>query len=181
MIELRFHSRGGQGGVIAGKILSVALFKEGKHVQSFPSFGVERRAAPVMTFVRFDDKPIRIRSQVYNPDHLVIMDPSLINYIPLLQGLKDGGIILISSERDAESFGFPDKYKTVAFNAAEIALRHRLGTQTQPIINTAVIGAWAKVTGFVSLEAVIAAVREEMPFRTEDNALAAAEAYEAVL
>ena len=180
MIELRFHSRGGQGGVIAGKLLSVALFKEGKYVQSFPSFGVERRAAPVLTFVRFDDKPIRIRSQVYTPDMVIIMDPSLIKFMPVLTGLKEGGIVLVNSDKPADSFDFPADYRAVSFNAAKIALTHKLGSVTQPIVNTATIGALARVTGYVSIESVVEAIREEAPVRPEDNAAAAFDAYNAL-
>jgi len=107
MIELRFHSRGGQGGVIAGKLLAVAIFKEGKFVQTFPTFGVERRGAPVMTFVRISDKPIRLRNQVYAPDHLVVLDPSLLQFFDVLQGLKEGGIILVNTEKDIPNSTFP--------------------------------------------------------------------------
>ena len=114
MLELRFHSRGGQGGVIAGKLLAVAFDIEGKYVQTFPSFGVERRAAPVQTFLRVDDKPIRIRNQVYTPDMLIVMDPSLIAFTPVLTGLKDDGTIIVNSERNADHFDFHTKYKTIS-------------------------------------------------------------------
>lgn len=177
MIELRFHSRGGQGGVIAGKILAVACSLEGKHVQSFPSFGVERRAAPVMTFVRVDDKPIRIRSQVYSPDILVVMDPSLILFTPVLNGLKHGGMILVNSERPVEHFGFPDKFKACTFNASAVALKHKLGSITQPIVNTAILGALAKASGLVKIESVVEAIKEDFPVRPEDNVAAALDAY----
>ena len=178
MIELRFHSRGGQGGVIAGKMLAVACSKEGKHVQSFPSFGVERRAAPVMTFVRIDDKPVRIRSQVYAPDILVVMDPSLIQFTPVLNGLKDGGIILVNSDKPVEEFDFPDKYTCASFNASEIALKYKLGSVTQPIVNTAILGALSKFTGIVRIESVIDAIKEDVPVRPEDNAASAQESYD---
>ena len=179
MIELRFHSRGGQGGVIAGKMLAVACGMEGKHVQSFPSFGVERRAAPVMTFVRIDDKPVRIRSQVYKPDILVVMDPSLIQFTPILNGLKEGGKILVNSDRAIEEFNFPDKFICASFNASEIALKYKLGSVTQPIVNTAILGALAKFTGIVKIESIIEAIKEDVPVRPEDNAAAAREAYDA--
>ena len=179
MIELRFHSRGGQGGVIAGKMLAVACGMEGKHVQSFPSFGVERRAAPVMTFVRIDDKPVRIRSQVYTPDILVVMDPSLIQFTPVLNGLKDGGKILVNSDRAIEEFNFPDKFICASFNASEIALKYKLGSVTQPIVNTAILGALAKFTRIVKIESIIEAIKEDVPVRPEDNAASAREAYDA--
>jgi len=178
MLELRFHSRGGQGGVIAGKLLAVAFDIEGKYVQTFPSFGVERRAAPVQTFLRVDDKPIRIRNQVYTPDMLIVMDPSLIAFTPVLTGLKDNGTIIINSERNAEHFDFHTKYKTITVNASKIALEHKLGSITQPIVNTAILGAFAKITGLLSIDSVTKAIKDEIPVRPEDNAAAAYDAYQ---
>jgi len=180
MIELRFHSRGGQGGVVAGKLLAVAFFKEGKHVQTFPTFGVERRGAPVMTFVRIDDKPIRLRTQVYAPDHGVILDASLINYFDVTQGLKDNGIILVNTEKDVSEFNFPDKFHPIGINASHIAIENKLGSLTQPIVNTSILGAFAKATGLVSIDAVVEAILEEAPVKPEANAKAAREAYDAL-
>jgi 2-oxoacid:acceptor oxidoreductase gamma subunit (pyruvate/2-ketoisovalerate family) len=180
MTEFRFHSRGGQGGVVAGKLLAVSFFKEGKHVQTFPTFGVERRGAPVMTYVRISDKPIRLRNQVYEPDHLVILDPSLIAYFDVTQGLKKGGIILVNTDKDVAEFEFPEEFQPIAINAARIALDHKLGSITQPIVNTAIIGAIAKITGLVSLDSVVAAIKEEAPVKPEENAAAAVDAYNAL-
>lgn len=180
MIELRFHSRGGQGGVIAGKLLAVAFFKEGKHVQTFPTFGVERRGAPVLTFVRISDSSIRLRNQVYHPDHLVILDPSLIQYFDVTQGLKNGGIILVNTDKDLSEFNFPDQYRPVGVNAARIAIDHGLGSIVQPIVNTAMLGAFAKVTGLVKIESVVAAIKEEVPAKANDNAQAAEDAYNTI-
>ena len=97
MIEIRFHGRGGQGAVIASKILASALFKEGKHAQAFPAFGGERRGAPVMAFTRFDKKNITRRSMVYEPDHVVILDESILGVADVTSGLKEGGWILINT------------------------------------------------------------------------------------
>ncbi len=180
MIELRFHSRGGQGGVIAGKLLAVAFFKEGKHVQTFPTFGVERRGAPVMTYVRISDKPIRLRNQVYAPDHLIILDASLIQYYDVTQGLKDDGIILVNTDKDVSEFNFPDRFHPVGVNAAHIAIEHKLGSITQPIVNTAILGAFAKITRLVSIDSVVAAIKEEVPTKPEANAAAARDAYHIV-
>ncbi|TKJ40092.1 pyruvate ferredoxin oxidoreductase [candidate division LCP-89 bacterium B3_LCP] len=180
MVEFRFHSRGGQGGVVAGKLMAVSLFKEGKHVQTFPTFGVERRGAPVMTFVRISDEPIRLRNQVYEPDHIVILDPSLIQHFDVTQGLKKDGIIIINTDKDVSEFNFPSDFHPVAVNAARIAINHKLGSITQPIVNTAILGALAKITGIVSLDSVVAAVKEEAPVKPEANAAAAIEAYNSV-
>lgn len=179
MIELRFHSRGGQGGVVAGKLLAVAVFKENRHVQAFPTFGVERRAAPVMAFVRIDDNPIRIRNQIYQPDHIVILDPSLISLMDVTQGLKPGGTILINSERKPEEFSFGDGYRVVTVDASTIAVRNGLGSVTQPIVNTSILGAVAKVLKVVSIESVVKAIEEEVPGKAAANIQAAREAYDA--
>jgi len=164
--------------VIAGKILAIAFDKEGKHVQTFPSFGVERRAAPVQTFLRIDDRPIRIRTQVYNPGMLVVLDPSLISFTPVLAGLKDDGKIIINTDKAPGDFDFSDKYETVTVNATKIALDHKLGSMTQPIVNTAILGAFAKITGLVSIESVIEAIIGDIPVKPEENAAAARAAYE---
>ena len=189
MLELRFHSRGGQGGVVAGKILAVAVFKEGRFVQSFPTFGVERRAAPVKAFVRIDDQPIRLRTQIYQPDHVIVLDPSLILMEDVSLGLKPGGTILINSEQPPDAFQFNDSgrtaipgcppYRVVTVNASAIAVKHGLGSVTQPIVNTAILGAVARVLGVATIESVVAAIMEEVPGKAEANAAAAREAYEA--
>lgn len=178
MLELRFHSRGGQGGVVAGKLLAVAVFKEGRYVQSFPTFGVERRAAPVMAFVRIDDHPIRIRTQIYNPDHIIILDQSLLQMMDVTQGLKPGGTIIINSEKKPDAFNFNGDFKVVTVDASAIAVKHGLGSVTQPIVNTSILGAVAKILKTVKIESVIAAIEEEVPAKTEANAAAAREAYE---
>jgi 2-oxoacid:acceptor oxidoreductase gamma subunit (pyruvate/2-ketoisovalerate family) len=178
MIEIRIHSRGGQGGVIAGKILSVAAFKEGKYVQTFPSFGVERRAAPVLTFVRLDHQPIRNRNQVYYPDHIVVMDPSLISSIDVTNGLQEGGWILINTDKDPRNYSLPDGFRLATVDASSIALRHGLGTVTQPIVNTAILGAVSRTIGAAGIDAVIEAIREEVPRNPDANVQAAHDAYQ---
>ena len=180
MLEIRFHSRGGQGGVVAGKLLAVAVFKEGRYVQSFPTFGVERRAAPVMAFVRIDDKPIRIRTQIYNPDHIIILDQSLLKMLDVTQGLKKGGTILINTEKKPEDFDFGSDFNVVTVDASAIAIKHGLGSVTQPIVNTAILGTVAKVLKVVKIESVVAAIEEDVPAKIEENSAAAREAYEVV-
>ncbi len=178
MLEIRFHSRGGQGGVVAGKLLAVAVFKEGLYVQSFPTFGVERRAAPVMAFVRVDDQPIRIRTQIYHPDHIVILDQSLLQMIDVTQGLKPGGTILINTEKKPEEFDFKGDFKVVTVDASSIAVKHGLGSVTQPIVNTSILGAVSKVLKVAKIESIVSAIEEEVPAKVEANAAAAREAYE---
>lgn len=177
MIELRFHSRGGQGGVVAGKLLAVAVFKENRYVQAFPTFGVERRSAPVMAFVRIDEQPIRARNQIYEPDHVIVLDASLIGMLDVTLGLKAGGTILINSPKTPEEFSFRDGFNVVTVDASTIAVRNGLGSVTQPIVNTAILGAVAKVLGCVSIESVIAAIEEEVPAKVQANINAAKDAY----
>lgn len=181
MIEVRFHGRGGQGAVVASEILAAALFKEGKFVQAFPAFGVERRGAPVMAFLRFDDTPIRRRCQIYEPDHVVVLDPTLLLAVDVTVGLKPHGTILINSDSPPESFTALQKFLVATVPAGEIAVAHKLGTRTNPIVNTAILGAFARLTSFVSLEALLDAIAEKIPERQrESNQAAARTAYEAV-
>ncbi len=178
MIELRFHGRGGQGSVIASKILAVALFKEGKHVQAFPVFGVERRGAPVAAFLRMDDKPIYIRCNVYNPDHIVVLDPTLIGAINLTSGLKKGGSILINTDKSPDQFSEFKEFKVATVDANRIAIKHNLGSRTQPIVNTSILGAFAKLSNLVQLDSVVEAIHESVPLAPDRNAEASREAYE---
>jgi 2-oxoacid:acceptor oxidoreductase gamma subunit (pyruvate/2-ketoisovalerate family) len=180
MIEIRMHGRGGQGAVIAAKIFASAIFKEGKFAQSFPSFGVERRGAPVLAFTRVDDKPVRLRTAIYEPDHIIILDATLIKLTNVFSGLKDGGTIIVNSPSPISLFNFPGEYSAVGVDAAGIAVKHNLGTKSIPIVNTSILGAFAKFTGVVGIDAVIEAIREGVPIKRDENAAAALEAYEAV-
>ncbi len=179
MIEIRMHGRGGQGGVIAAKILASAIFKEGRFAQSFPSFGVERRGAPVLAFTRVDNKPIRLRTAIYEPDHLIILDATLIKSTNVFSGLKSGGTILVNTSSPLCDFSFPDEYPSAAVDAADIAARHGLGTKSMPIVNTAILGAFAKFSGVVGIDAIVEAIREGVPIKRDENAAAALEAYDA--
>lgn len=177
MRELRIHGRGGQGAVIASKLLAQALFREGRWVQSFPAFGVERRGAPVTAFVRIDDEPVRLRCEITEPDHLVVLDATLIEAVDVTTGLRDGGTILVNSERDPESYtDLLSRFRVATVDASDIAIRHGLGTRSQPIVNTAILGAFATVFDFVGLEAVLGAIRDEVPHHVEENLAAAREA-----
>lgn len=180
MIEIRFHGRGGQGAVIASKVLAAAAFKEGEYVQAFPSFGVERRGAPVMAFSRISDKPIKIRCQIYEPDHIVVLDPTLLEAVDVTVGLKEGGWVIINSGREPESFNLPKGFRVATVDANSIAIKHKLGPKSAPIVNTAILGAFAKATRIVSLEALAEAVREAVPLNPEGNVTATHEAYNSV-
>lgn len=181
MIEIRFHGRGGQGAQVASKILAVAFFHEGYYVQSFPAFGVERRGAPVMAFLRIDREPILLRVNIYEPDHLVVLDPTLIDAVEITQGLKMGGWILINSHQPPEAFQGLKSFRIATVDATSIAIRNGLGSRTHPIVNTAILGAFSKVTGLVGIDSIALAIREEISGKKDENAKAAREAYDEVM
>ena len=178
MIEIRIHGRGGQGAVIASEVLASAFFKEGKFVQAFPAFGVERRGAPVTAFTRVDEKPIRIRHFIYEPDHVVILDPTLIESTQVDAGLKESGWIVINTDRAPKAFGRFSRFRVATVDANRIAIEHRLGSATAPIVNTAILGAFAKITGMVKVDSVVEAMAEFVPSNKAGNAAAIKEAYE---
>ena len=180
MIEVRIHGRGGQGAVVASAVLASALFYDGRYVQAFPAFGVERRGAPVMAFTRWDFKPIRIRTNVYYPNHIIVLDWTLIlEGVDVATGLKDNGWILINSSKNLEVGDF-SKFKVAIVDAGSIAMNHKLGTPTAPVINTAILGAFSKITGMVTIGSVIRAIRDNVPDKQEENVAAAREAYSKV-
>jgi 2-oxoacid:acceptor oxidoreductase gamma subunit (pyruvate/2-ketoisovalerate family) len=182
MRELRIHGRGGQGAVIASKLLASALFKEGKSVQAFPAFGVERRGAPVTAFLRTSDGPILLRCEITAPDDLIILDPTLIKAIDVTQGLKPGGSILINSDRPADTYAnLTQRFRVALVDASGIARRHGLGSKTQPIVNTAILGAFAADSGLVGLDAVCDAMTESFAGKADRNIEAAREAARSVV
>ena len=180
MIEIRIHGRGGQGAVVASKMLVTAAAKEGRKVQAFPFFGAERRGAAVAAFARIDDRKVRIHSEVYTPDYVIVLDPVLYKTIPVTAGLKKGGSILLNSPQDPSFYPFPDDFKVATVDAGGIARRHGLGSRTEPIANTAILGAFAKVTGIIGIEALAETIRESIPAKGKENEAAAREAYERV-
>jgi len=180
VIEIRFHGRGGQGAVVASQMLACAAFEGGRYVQAFPSFGVERRGAPVTAFTRIDDRPIRVRCQIYEPDHVIVLDATLLESVDVAAGLKDNGWILINSGFPPGHFKFP-RYRVATLDANSIAIKYRLGPQTSPIVNTAILGAFIKITGLTSLETLLEAVRKGVPINPRGNVEATKEAYEKVL
>ncbi len=178
MIEIRFHGRGGQGAVVASKLLASALFKEGKSVQSFPAFGVERRGAPVMAFLRIDDHPIKLRTNVYQPDHIVVLDQTLIEVVDVTSGLKENGWVVLNSDHHPEEFKDFASFRVATVDATRIAAENHLGSRTQPIVNTAILGGFSRITGLVGIDAVVESIEEAVPTKKEANTRAALEAYE---
>lgn len=180
MIEIRFHGRGGQGAQVASKVLAVAFFHEGYYVQSFPAFGVERRGAPVLAFLRIDREPIHLRVNIYEPDHLVVLDPTLISAVDITSGLKPNGWILINSYQPPHAFQGLKGFRIATVDATSIAIRNGLGSRTNPIVNTAILGAFSKITGLVGMDSITLAIREEIPGKKDENVRAAREAYNEV-
>ncbi len=182
MIEVRLHGRGGQGAVVGATILARAAMQEGKYVQSFPLFGAERRGAPVQAFLRVDNKHIYMKDIVEEPDHVIALDAGLIKMktVQVDRGLKAGGWILINSHEEPTVFNFPPDFSVATVDASSIALKHGLGSGQAPIVNTAIIGAFARLTGLVGLDALLQAVEKEVPVKKEANVAAAKEAYHCV-
>lgn len=180
MIQIRFHGRGGQGSVVASQILVEAAFREGKHVQAFPYFGVERRGAPVTAFAKIDDKPIRDRSEVYTPNYVIVLDPSLVTVVNVVEGLQKDGLVLVNSEKAPDELNLGEAKAVATVDATGIAIAHGLGSPTAPIVNSAILGAFSKASGLVSLDSLIASILANAPAKREENAAAAKDAYEQV-
>jgi len=183
MYEIRWHGRGGQGGVTAAQLLAEAAYISGKWpgVQAFPFFGAERRGAPVKAFTRISDKPINIRSQVYTPDVVVVLDPTLLEAVNVLEGLKDDGKIIINSPKKASELNLDTKAEVWTFDGTGIALELGLLVSGLPVLNTPMMGAYAKATGHISVEDAKKAIMNKWPGKAgELNAKAAEIAYERV-
>ena len=181
--EVRIHGRGGQGAVTAAELLSVAAFDEGRHAQAFPSFGSERTGAPVVSFCRLSERPIRTHEPVAAPDALIVLDPTLIHQVDLFAGLSPAGYLLLNSSRSLEELRLDEVAErlrpghALSIPAGEIARRH-LG---KPLPNAALLGGFAALTGRLGLAAVEDAIRERFPGAAgEANAAAAAECFELI-
>jgi 2-oxoacid:acceptor oxidoreductase gamma subunit (pyruvate/2-ketoisovalerate family) len=181
MFEVRIHGRGGQGAVIASKILAVALFAEGKYVQAFPKFGVERRCAPVEAYLRFDKEKIYLRNEITAPDIVVVLDASLGAVIDVTSGLKKNNTILINTPKDPSEIAGLSGFKVACVDASGIAVEYGLGSKSAPIVNTAICGAFARATGCVTLDSVKKAVMEEIHIKPENNVKACEDAFNSVL
>ena len=185
MIEVRFHGRGGQGAVIASTILAEAGFLEGKEVAAFPFFGVERRGAPVTAYTRLAEEKIRIKSGIYEPDFVIVLDPSLLKAVNVVEGLKPGGLVLVNSKALPATLrnelGLAEDKKLATVNATDIAITHKLGSKTAPIVNSAVLGAFSKASGIIRIDSLIKGVKKIVPVKLEENAAAAREAYDSVV
>jgi len=178
MFEIRIHGRGGQGAVTAAEMLSVAAFDEGWHAQAFPTFGSERMGAPVVAFCRLDDKAIRIHEPIAEPDAVLIQDPTLLHQVKVFEGIRPDAYVLVNTGRSLHELGLeelaatlrPDRVMTVPATALA---REHLG---RPLPNTALLGAFAALTGKVSIEAVAGAIRQRFKGPVGEGNVASAQA-----
>lgn len=159
MQKIRIHGRGGQGSVTLANLIAEAAFEEGSWAQSFPAFGVERRGAPVEAFTRIGETRITDRSQVSEPTFVVVQDRSLIDFVDVLAGLVDDGIVIVNTTADRSTLPIADRCTVVTIGATDIALEH-LGL---PIANTALLGAFAGASGLFELESVGSAITTTFP------------------
>ncbi len=175
MKEIRIHGRGGQGSVTAAELIAVAAFEDGKWSQAFPYFGTERRGAPVTAFARISDKKIRLRSQVYEPDYVIVQDPSLIPGVDVASGMKQDGLIIINTEKDPSALKINTHATVKTIDATALAIEI-IG---KPIVNTALLGAFAGATGNIRLESINKAIKARFPGKIgETNVAAAKRAFE---
>ena len=181
MFQVRIHGRGGQGVVTAAELLSVAAFIEGKHAQAFPNFGSERMGAPVVSFCRIDDREIRLREPIHEPDALIIQDTTLLHSVNVFQGVKPNGFILINSTRTFDELDIADfvarfpPHHVCDVGATELAMKH----VKRPVPNAALLGGFAAISGQLHMESVARAILEKFPGPIgEANVAAAREAFD---
>ncbi len=180
IIEIRWHGRGGQGAVTSAEILAKAAISEGKYAQAFPSFGPERRGAPVLAFVRIDSKqPIRVRAEITQPDVVVVLDPGLLRIVKVTSGLKSDGMVIINTGKQAEQIRqeFSINWSLATIDATSIA-KEILGV---PITNTTMVGAVIRATEVVKLESLVEPLKHRFDRLAERNIKAMQRAYEETL
>ncbi len=175
MIEVRFHGRGGQGAVTSAELMALAAIAEGKYAQAFPSFGPERRGAPVQAFLRISDTPIKLREKIYEPDVVVVLDPSLLATANVKAGLKPGGTLVANSSKPVSAVrgecGFGGR--TAVADASKIA-EEELGV---PINNTTMLGSLMKAAGLIKPESIVAPLSERFGKIADKNRRALERAY----
>ena len=175
--EIRIHGRGGQGSVTAADLLANAAFTEDKWVQAFPYFGAERRGAPVKAFARISDEPILVHSQVYTPDYVIVLDHAIYKVVDVTEGLKKDGIIIVNTTKKPSEIELKG-WRTATVDATGIALELNLLVAGSPVVNTSIVGAFAKATDEVKLTSVLKAIKETWAGSAgEKNARAAELAY----
>jgi len=176
MIEIRFHGRGGQGSVTSAELLALAAIGEGKYAQAFPSFGPERRGAPVVAFCRISDQPIKIRANVYEPDIVLVLDSTLLKIVNVAAGMKPNGILVTTSKESPEKVKelLKIKNRLAVVDAIKIAMEI-LGV---PITNTAMLGSLVKASELIKKESFILPLKERFGRIAEKNISAFERAYQ---
>jgi pyruvate ferredoxin oxidoreductase gamma subunit len=177
MIEVRFHGRGGQGAVTSAELVALAAINEGEYAQSMPSFGPERRGAPVVAYLRVSKEPIRIRAEVIKPDIVVVLDDSLIHIMDVTSGLKKDGLLVASTKMNEADIRGAANYKgrLATVDALTIAME----MLKVPITNTTMIGALLKAEGLVPFDAVVKQIEKRFnPKLAERNVDAMKRAFE---
>ena len=178
MFQIRIHGRGGQGVVTAAEMLSVAAFDEGRHAQAFPTFGSERTGAPVVSFCRIDDEPIRVREPIAKPDAVIVQEPTLIHQVDLFDGLGTEGYLLVNTSHSFDDLGLGEfaadfhRDRMLTVPASEFAREH-LG---RPLPNAVLLGGFAGLSGVVSIDSVATAIRARFPGKLGDGNIAGARA-----
>lgn len=155
LVEIVLHGRGGQGAVTAANLLVAAALNDGnKGVQAFPLFGAERRGAPVKAFARIAEEDIHLRSEIYSPDIVIVLDQSIMDLVDVLKGLKDHGRILINTTRKPDDFDFSKTFDVATVDATAIAIKHDILVGGIPVVNTPILGAVPKVLDKVTLPSI---------------------------
>ncbi len=175
MKEIRIHARAGQGAITTAALIGFAYFKEGMYPYAFPNFGAARMGAPMNAFVRVDSKPVRVRSQIYQPDYVIIVDPTLMRGYNCFSGLKDNGIAIINGQEGTDAPKLKPKQKAFVIPANEIALN----TIGRPLANTTLIGSFAAATGELKLETILEVIKSRFSGKAlEGNIEAVKQGYE---
>mgnify|MGYP006294825863 CR=1 FL=1 len=161
MKEISIHGRGGQGSLVLAQFMAIAALEDGKYGQAFPFLGGggERRGKAIMAFCRLSDQPIRLRSRVNQADYIIVQDVTILKEVDVTCGLKPRGMILVNTDKQAEKLGLIGDFRLFTFSAEDLA-REILG---RPIMNTALLGSFAAMTGELSLDATLKAVKSKFP------------------
>lgn len=180
MLEIRMHGRGGQGAVVALEMMATTYFRQGQYVQVFPEFGAERRGAPVAAYMRIDSRPVRLRCKIYQPDCIIVLDPVLLNSVDVTVGLKKNGWILINSDKSSNDLNLGKHFNIATVNATAIALKYGLGSRTNPIVNTTMLGAFCSLPLNLDISVLKNVIKKKIAIKTNNNLIAADEAYKNV-
>ena len=180
LVEICLHGRGGQGAVTAANLLVAAALNDGnKGVQAFPSFGAERRGAPVRAFARVSGDEIHLRSEVYTPDLVIVLDESIMDIVDVLKGLKNDGTVLINTRKKPDGFDFSKKFNVATVDATGIALKHGVLVGGIPVVNTPILGSVPHVLDRVTLSSIQQTIKNKWKGRlAEINVKATKDAYD---